>query len=730
MEFKWDQFTAFRLILPYILGIVAAVYVPFFTEIGQNWLLLPMFCALIGFIALQLTKMAAFSVWRMLSGIFMFAFLFFLGTWNTQNHNELNQSEHFGHYLVEKATDETTFLMKLTEPIVPKPNSYKATAEVIEVLQAGQISQTANRTTGQAILYFSKNDSTDAPPLKYGDVLLAKNNFKHIAPPQNPEQFDFQRYLRFQNIFHQAYLRETDWQILNENRGNTLMAQVFELREYLLTVLLEKIEGKSEQAVAAALLLGYKHLLEKDIQAVYQNTGAMHVLAVSGLHVGILMMILGSLLSFVNRFRFGKIIHLLLMLSGIWAFALLTGLAPSVFRSALMFSLVAIGNYSNRNVSSLNIVAASGVLLLFYNPNLLFQVGFQLSYMAVLAIIYLYPKLTEPFDIETWILRKAWQVSAVSIAATIGTLPLSLHYFNQFPVYFLLSNFVITIAAGLIIGTGIATFAFARIPFVGDGLAWVLEKLIAGVNFSLSFMEHLPYSVIEGLYLPPVELFLVYAVLLLGLLFFRLKSTRILNVSLLFACLLFGHIAFRQLQVHQSNSLTVFQVRKQSSIAFQAGKNSSIFGSDEFKTDKNSLDFTLQPVHLKSGIRNFSWIDKKTSNQHATQHPINNHLAVHWPFLQFQDKRILLIEDRWKLQAPETFCLENLGGNALELDYLILSNNQFVPLTDLLETFAIKQVIIDDSNQFSKVRYWTKVLDKQGVPYHYTKADGAFVEKL
>ncbi len=253
------------------------------------------------------------------------------------------------------------------------------------------------------------------------------------------------------------------------------------------------IDG-DEFGMLSALTLGYKDALAPELRESFSTTGAMHVLAVSGLHVGIIFVVFGFLFSFMDRWRLGKRLKPIVIIFLLWCYAFITGLSPSVLRSSVMFSCMVLSGVFGRKSNTYNNIFLSAFFLLFFNPNLLFDIGFQLSYSAVLAIVYFQPKIAGLIYVKNRWLRWAWELAAVSLAAQLGTAPFSVFYFHQFPNYFLLSNFVVIPAATLILYAAVALFVFSPVPYVNVAVAFVLKWILKIMYACIVWIEHLPYS--------------------------------------------------------------------------------------------------------------------------------------------------------------------------------------------------------------------------------------------
>ncbi|NJO90405.1 MAG: ComEC/Rec2 family competence protein, partial [Chloroflexia bacterium] len=225
----------------------------------------------------------------------------------------------------------------------------------------------------------------------------------------------------------------------------------YDLRSSILSVYQSSGIQGDEFAILAALTLGVKDYLSDEIVEAYSDSGAMHVLAVSGLHVGILMAMLNMIFSFFWKRKKLLVLKSIIILVFLWLFALITGLAPSVTRSALMFSFFILSKNSGKRPSSYNSLAAAAFIILLFNPNALFHVGFQLSFLAVISILLFQQKLYRTIDIKNKYLDYFWQLTTVSLAAQIGTTPISIFYFHQFPIYALLTNIIVIPAAAIIL---------------------------------------------------------------------------------------------------------------------------------------------------------------------------------------------------------------------------------------------------------------------------------------
>ncbi|MGB1204000.1 MAG: ComEC/Rec2 family competence protein [Chitinophagales bacterium] len=727
-KFHWDEVPFLRLLIPFIIGIILFTILPpsvqlFWTSSLASYLSIFIFaiCLVLMFVFSETRKLAANYQLRWFFGFATNILFIIFGFSQTSQYTQITKNAHFSYHL----SDSTLVMVQINEPPIEKEKSYKAELKVSQIFQNEQ----GKEVIGKAIAYFKK-DST-VSQLKYGDWLLLNVKFQEIAPPPNPYQFDYKAYLSYQNIYHQAYLKPSNWTKLPYNQTSTyydfaakFYDFIYGMRNFLLYNINEHIDGEKQKAVASALLLGYKHLLEDDLVAIYSHTGAMHVLAVSGLHVGIIAGFIGFLLSFLDkRGNNGRRLKVILMLLTIWIFAFITGMPPSVMRASLMFSFWIIALNKKHYINTYNIIATSAFFLLLSNPFLIKHVGFQLSYMAVIFIIWLQPKIYNVFTIKNKLLDYLWALTAVSIAAQLGTLPLSLYYFNQFPFYFLLSNMVVIPAAGLILSIGVLLFIFATFslllaPFsylaalVGDVLNW----LIWIQNRLLFHINELPISSIKGLSISNLQFYFIYAMIISIALFLIYKQSKHFRWALAFLVVLAGLNAIYQYDIQVQKGIYVYHVNNATAIDFMNGKQSVIIADSGFYNNKKLALFNVQQNHTKSGIKKQNMY--KLKNDTIITH---QKMSLWPPFIQFYDKRVMLLDKNNKYALEPT--------NDVEINYLVLTQNTSANLYKLAECVHFERVIIDASNSFWKTNKWIEQCKNLDIPYHNTREKGAFVMK-
>lgn len=412
----------------------------------------------------------------------------------------------------------------------------------------------------------------NVPNLELNDKLFIRKKIWTIKNPGNPGEFDTEAYWRSKGIYGMVYVTEGDYKVINKvpvpfyEKWRKWVKEQFEgiFANYLL---------EDELAIASALVLGDKSLLNDDIRQSFGAAGAMHVLAVSGLHVGI---ILELLLFFFGRMPklFTKKRAILISLLILWAYAMVIGFPPSVVRATLMFSLLSIGRMSSKQTDSINILFFSAFAMLLFEPLLIYDIGFQLSYLAMLGILTIQKPMAATVYVSNKWLRKLWEGTTVGIAAQIFTLPLTLYYFHQFPNYFMLTNIGMMIFAGIVLGLGIILLASHWISFLGKLVALAFGFSISIMLFFVEWIEGLPGALADGFVLAPWVVLIAYLVLLL-LLFFR-KHPRALRSGIAIGIVLLIYIQYDRYSRMMKEEIMLLNTT-QLIIAVKDGQTATLF---------------------------------------------------------------------------------------------------------------------------------------------------------
>ncbi len=480
-----------------------------------------------------------------------------------------------------------------------------------------RILQVDNKTVrGDALVYFEKSD--EAKALAYGDVIVVRCDFDTVRNYGNPHEFDYANYLRTKGIHHRAFIRENQWLKTGSDPGffkNSMLS----FRRYFESRLDGSGMKEENREVAKALILGSRNGLSEDIQNSFANTGVTHVLSVSGLHVGILMVLLVFLTQPLTRLPRGKFVQSLLVLLCIWIFAAISGLSPPVNRAATMFSFILVGKLIQRETVLYQSVLVSALLLILIDPLVIFDVGFQLSYAAVLGIIFIHPMLYARLSFSGWIPDKIWQITSVSLAAQLATLPAILFYFHQFPNYFLVANLIVIPLSFVVLAIGLAFLAFASVPFVGDFLAWFLDLVLSVMNWTIRKIDSIPGAVSDGFALDLGELWLLNCILFLAITGFAVRKKWMLRTSLA------GLVILSVLQVYQSRIVA----DQSKMVIYNAGKNDviDVFSGTRLTTISNP-EFLNDAKQQKYVVMNNRFFCGTTSVPDEILHPESQNIPL------------------------------------------------------------------------------------------------------
>jgi len=494
--------------------------------------------------------------------------------------------------------------------------------------------------------------------------LIITKPLQEIKNSGNPGGFDYKRYSLFQGITHQVFLKENEFKILPNTNKNFFQQFLNKSRVKVLSILRKNIIGEKELGLAEALLIGYKDDLDKTLVQSYSNTGVVHVIAISGLHLGLIYWLLTLILKPLQRKRV-KWLRPALILAGLWLFSLLAGAQPSIIRSAVMFTCIVLADSLTRKSSIFNTLAFSAFLLLCYNPYWLCDVGFQLSYAAVLSIVIFMQPIYNLLYIKNKLLDLIWKLNAVTIAAQILTVPVSIYHFHQFPNYFLLTNFLAVPLSSLIVLGEILLCAVSFIPVIAIFIGKIIFWLIWIMNSYIERIEIVPFSLWDGLQISIPQTILLYGVAI-GLGFWLMEKSK---TGLKYAlAALFGFVVLRTISFVQANNreqLIVYNVPQKRAIDLIDGRKYFFVGDSDLLADDFIRNFHLKPsrvVHRIEPAINFENYQEQEN------------------LIVYNSKRIMTIGET-KYFAP----LEE----KIPIDLLLISGNPKLYFNKLAETFSV-----------------------------------------
>ncbi|HRB80061.1 MAG TPA: ComEC/Rec2 family competence protein, partial [Niabella sp.] len=582
------------------------------------------------------------------------------------------------------------------EPLSEKERSYKAEARVTHLIQKDSVSL----VTGNILIYFKKDSfHTKLAP---GSKILFSKPLQEIKNTGNPGAFDYKRYCLFNGIEYQVYLTGDDWTLISEQEISFFKRALINARTFVLQAIRNNISGKKEQGLAEAMLIGYRDDLDKTLLQSYTNTGVVHVIAVSGMHLALLYWILNLILQPLLKSKSTKWLHPVLVLFLLWSFAFITGGAASIVRAAVMFSLITIGKELNRNASIYNVLAGAAFVQLCYNPYWLWDVGFQLSYFAVLSILIFYKPIYQLFYLKSKWLNYVWQLASVSMAAQILTTPLSVYYFHQFPIYFLITNLVVVPASTIILIATLLVVIFSPLTTIASILGYGLDLCIKWLNRFIEWMEQLPLAVWGGLQINTLQSILLLLTIIGFAALLMAKYKHGIWIGLFSLLAFFIIRAYSFYVADNQHKIIVYNVPKLNVMDFMNGRQFQSIADTTVLDNLSLHNYVLNPSRIVQRVQAVS-TDKSALLGHA---------------LFFGDKRILIIDSSVS---------ENKKAEKLVADIVVLTGNPKLYMSRLLSHVIPGRIVVSAAVPAWRTKFWEKDCDSLNIPLHNVATSGAFV---
>ena len=612
-----------------------------------------------------------------------FLVFFFIGIASSTFHNDLNKEQHYTNYVSEKNPVKVTLRISA----VLKSNAYYDKYEA-DVLKINDFSSQGK------ILINVKKDSLQKQ-LNIDNKLVVTTNFLMIDNPKNPYQFNYKNYLKNHNIYRQITISNREFFML-KNSKTSIKGLAHTFRVYVNDKLIENGFKDDELAIINALLLGQRQEISKELIENYSKAGAIHILAVSGLHVGIVMLLISFLLTPLKRLKNGNIIQLIITIFFLWIFAFIAGMSASVVRAVTMFTALSIGLAIDRKNSVYKNLIISLFFLLLLNPYYLFEVGFQLSYLAVFCIVWMQPIIYKAWK-PTWkFIDYFWQLFTVSLAAQIGVLPLSIYYFHQFPGLFFVSNLVIIPVLGFILGLGILIIFLSLLSFLPAVLATFYQGVIGAMNIIISWIAEQESFLFQEIYFSLVLVLTSYIFIVFCFRWIQEKTIFHLKYALFSFILLQGVFIYEKYRSN-SNEFVIFNKSRASAIAIKKNKKISVYKSADFKENN-----TILKSYKVGNYNNMVQVFDSVKNVY-----------------KINDKKLVVIDS-----------LGIYNVDSLNPDYILLRQSPNINLERLIDELNPKIIIADASNYRSYVERWQKTCLDYTITFHYTVKNGAFTEKF
>ncbi len=677
---KITQYIPLHLSLFLVLGVLFGYYNPIPTNIILIYLLVSL-----GLLGLLFWLNKSYFQYKWIFQLVSYITIFVIGIVNITIQDSSHQNAHYSHY----RSNENQILFQIDK--VLKPTLYH-TKYYARVLQIDSI-----QCEGEILLNIKK-DSIEKT-LRVGEIYITKSKLHEINKPLNPYSFDYSNYLKKQGILHQISVENTSLLAI-DIKINGLKIYAARWRDKIQNSLHKYPFQDNEMAIINAIVLGQRQSISKDLLESYAGAGAIHILAVSGLHVGILFLLLSFLFSPLEKLPYGNHIKTLLIVLVLWGFALLTGLSGSVVRAVSMFTFIAIGlSIRNQRSSVLHALITSFFILVLIHPLFIFDVGFQMSYAAVLGIVLLYPKVNALIPRMKWLIpRKIWQLFSVSVTATIGTLPISLYYFHQFPGLFFLSNIVIVPFLGIIMGVGILVVILSLFQFLPSFIVQIYAGVLSLMNAFIEWVAHQEQFLFKNISFSVFALIASYFVIAMGYRWWIERKTARLFTFLIAIVLLQGVFIFEKHQTETIDELIIFHKARESIYGIKEGNKVQILHS--FDSIKDGRIRFINNYKVGLSIKELKFVQ-----------PIPN--------VMMYNKNTILIVDSLEVYQDIPF----------KPNIVLLRQSPRINLERLLQEYQPKTLIADGSNYKSYVSSWRETCLRNDVKFHYTGVEGAYVLK-
>ncbi|MBD2704743.1 ComEC family competence protein [Spirosoma sp. BT702] len=567
--------------------------------------------------------------------------------------------------------------------------------------------------SGRVIVYLNK---ANQPMPRYGEVWLVTGAPRPIDPPLNPGEFNYKRYLSYRNIYHQQYLRPFQRHILGIEPPSRITQLATFVNRWADSTFIQQIGSRPEFGIVNAMILGVRDDLDTELYRAYSASGAVHILSVSGLHVGILFNVLTFLLGFLAKRPRGKLLMAGLQLAILWFYALVTGFSPPVLRSAGMFTLLILARALGRPQQLMNTLGASTFFILCFDPYALFSAGFQLSCLAVGGIVSwessLYQSVTFP---NKWV-DKLWKLTVVALVAQLITFPLGVFYFHQFPTYFLLANPVVMMLSGVLLPLAMAALGLSWVPYVNDWLGLLLQKVAWLLNYVVTQTGELPGATWDGLWLSPVAMLLTYAFIMSAVTLVLTRSKLYVWASCITAALLAGVNLWDEHQQLNQQKLAVHFLPHRTAVSLTDGHKSTLV-SDLDSNDTRSFDFYLKNTFGQWGISDLARADVRTATlSNVPAYYRTNEYAL-WVW---KGRTLLLVNklttSNWRLPAV--------------VDYLIIRRNALRNWNQLNGRVVARHIIFDDSNKTPLTDKLLAEAKERSIACYSVRQMGAYVTEL
>ncbi|WP_179318084.1 ComEC/Rec2 family competence protein [Winogradskyella helgolandensis] len=597
--------------------------------------------------------------------------------------NEKLRSHHYTH--LKPSDSNNSIVFQIEERL--KPDTYND--KYIAVIKSFN-----NEEAIGNLLINVKRDSI-SKRFNVDDLLVTSSELKVIQKPLNPYQFDYSKYLELDQVYHQVYLNSANILQLSDSKS-TIYGYADALRTQINRKLIEAGFKNDALSIMNALLLGQRQTIDKTVYSNYVNSGTIHILAVSGLHVGIILIILNFIFKPLLYLKYGHFIKPFILVCILWSFAVIAGLSPSVTRAVTMFSVITIAMHLKRRTNIYNTLVISAFLILLIKPTFLFAVGFQMSYLAVLGIVSIQPIIYKLWKPKYWIIDQPWQIFTVTLAAQAGIVPISLFYFHQFPGLFFISNLVVIPFLGLILGFGMLVIALALLNQLPDFLVVIYSFIIDSLNGFIAWVAQFESFLLRDIPFTLLQVITSYWIIITLVQTYKFRNFRWTVMSLMAVISLQG-VTFYNKHQSQNHQFIIFNKSRYTMIGLKENQQLTI--SHNLDSAKLKSDYAINNYKIGEAIT------------------IHNSDSLH-SIYKYKSKTLLVVDS-----------LAVYKGITFQLNYILLRNSPRLNLNRAIDSLKPQFIIADASNYKSYLKRWKETCRHKKIPFHQTNEKGAFIIK-
>lgn len=691
---NWHKYPMLRVIIALMAGIVVSSYTP----------------SVSAYVYGGLFVISAFSIlfpWRTFihfdsaahikSASILLCFLFF-GAFRYGIDTNTLPAQHFSHYIPSGMTTLSGIILE--QPKVR--NRARTTIQVTSILDSLDVHRDSE---GTLVAYFESEDTSAL--YKPGDQIAFYCRIDPTLANTNPYAFDYKDYLHNRGIDHQAFVREGNHHLLREKQLHPIYQKASNIRVAALGIIDTYIPINDRKAVVSAMLLGYRNNITPELYQSYTDTGVVHVLAVSGLHVGIIAAMLFWIMNWIpSKYTYTKVAKAVIVILLLAAYVLITGAAPAVVRAAIMMTFILLSAFLKDGLNIFNSLAVSAFLMLAYDPGMFYQASFQFSFLALTSIVFFQPILSKVWVPKTKPVQWAWGLSLVAISAQILVFPLTIFYFHKFPMYFMLSGIVAIPAATAIIYGGVALLLSAVVlPHqVTLVVAWLLSHIIWLFNYLIELIHSLPGTVAGGLWAEQSTMLLMYVFIGCCMFFltrdYKYRYLKYASVTLLTMVTL---TSFRTAKSHHQTFVTIYDMYNSYAIDFVDGMTVYAITDSTLSSEKHH--FAVHNNRIKHGTR--------------YEQDISTEAYVTGD--QFARSKSL-----YHLGNLSIYVIDSLMPTApLDVDILVVSHASKVPPEVYMKHITTRQVIVDNSLKYWLAKPWAGYCSSHNIRYRNVATEGA-----